>query len=97
MALYVKEGPLGSGSWREITAGNLKFKKPQTTEWYFPSTVSVKIGGLGTGSWRDSGYRGYPAVPTGFVVNSWDYMQCEFQVEVLDLVALLSASYQVNP
>jgi hypothetical protein len=37
--------------------------------------VWIKIGDTGGGYWRDSGYIGYPGVPTGFYVSGWTFSQ----------------------
>jgi len=73
MGLYVKQGGLGGGSWKQITDGNARVKRPWEGSWTSPTYVYAKIGGLGGGSWRDTGYRGYPNPPQSIWVHAWDF------------------------
>ena len=61
-----------TGGWVAPAAGKIAIKWGGTT-WIHPSMARVKVGNPGGGSWVDSDYRGYPAVPTGTHVYSWDY------------------------
>ena len=61
--LRIKSG----GAWRLIVSGDFRVKSGGCLG--LPGLVYVK----GGDAWRDTGYRGYPAVPTGFAVNAWDY------------------------
>jgi hypothetical protein len=69
MALYVKSGALGGGSWRAIPDGTLRIKSGGLGggSWWAPSYLYTKYGS----GWRDSGYRGLPVAPTGLAVNAW--------------------------
>jgi hypothetical protein len=58
------------GSWYLVPNGNLRIK---SGGWQVANNCYVKIGGVGAGYWYDSGYRGYPAVPSTPWVTGWDY------------------------
>lgn len=55
------------GTWRVLTDGKLKVK--WGADWVVPSLCYIQWGG----AWRDTGYRGYPAIPTNFHLTHWDY------------------------
>jgi hypothetical protein len=65
MAIYIKTG----GAWRAAANGALRVRSGGA--WYSPAVIYTRYGG----GWRDTGYRGYPAVPTGINVYAWDYNQ----------------------
>jgi hypothetical protein len=75
MAVYVKQGALGAGSWYgPIAAGLLRVQWGGS--WYTPAALYARpTPGLGSTSsgWYDSGYRGYPATPSAPWVYAWDY------------------------
>ena len=64
MPLQVKSG----GAWLTApVSGKLAVKKDGV--WYFPATAKIKDGGI----WRDSGYLGYPGMPSTPWVVAWNY------------------------
>lgn len=63
MTVYVKSG----GAWRAAANGRLWIKSGGA--WRIANYCYIKSGGV----WRDSGYRGFPAAPTGLYVTSWDF------------------------
>ena len=77
MAVYVKVGAVGGGSWRQIADGNIRYKKPSWDQdpntWFVPTKVYVLVGNLGNGSWRDAAYASYPNPPTTPWVVAWNY------------------------
>lgn len=75
MPIYIKSGALGGGTWVSPAPGNLKVKSGYAGggSWLDPSMVYVKRGDLGGGYWQDSGYRGYPGIPSAPWVHAWDY------------------------
>jgi hypothetical protein len=79
MPVDVKEGALGTGSWRRIANGSIRAKKPpwelDAGTWFVPTKCYVKIGEYGGGYWRDTGYESYPSVPSNMWVQQWNYSQ----------------------
>lgn len=71
MTIRVKQGGIGGGSWRVVNSGGLHLKNGGS--WLGASRCRIKIGDKGGGYWFDSGYVGYPAVPTNFYVSGWDF------------------------
>ena len=67
MTVYVRTG----GNWRAASSGALYCRNGGS--WRAANACYVKIGGVGAGYWYDSGYRGYPAVPSAPWVTGWDY------------------------
>jgi hypothetical protein len=59
------------GSWYAPPSGNLRIRS--SGAWRGANTCNIKVGPIGSGSWYDSGYRGYPAVPSTPLVTGWDY------------------------
>jgi len=67
MSVQVRTG----GTWRTAGSGALNIRNGGS--WRSANACYVKIGGVGAGYWYDSGYRGYPAVPSTPWVTGWDY------------------------
>ncbi len=67
MTVYVRTG----GNWRAASSGALYIRYGGS--WRAANACYVKIGGVNAGYWYDSGYRGYPAVPSIPWVTGWDY------------------------
>lgn len=67
MSVQVRTG----GNWRTAGSGALYIRNGGS--WRAANACYVKIGGVGAGYWYDSGYRGYPAVPSTPWVTGWDY------------------------
>lgn len=67
MAVRIRTG----GSWYAPPNGNLRTR--YGGDWRAANNCYIKIGGVGAGYWYDSGYRGYPAVPSTPWVTGWDY------------------------
>ena len=68
MGVYVKEGALGGGSWKQIGNGGVRVKSGGS--WSYPTYVHAKLEG---GGWRDTGYRGYPNPPQSIWVHAWSH------------------------
>jgi hypothetical protein len=68
MGVYVKDGALGGGSWRQIGNGGVRVKAGN--DWSYPTYVYAKPEGQG---WRDTGYRGYPNPPQSIWVHDWNF------------------------
>lgn len=76
MAVYVKVGGIGGGSWRQIGDGNIRVKHGGGIGagwWHVPTKCYRKIGGLGEGYWDDTDYASYPLPPSMPWVQAWDY------------------------
>lgn len=67
MAVSIRTG----GNWYAANSGALRIR--YAGNWQSANGCYVKIGGVGAGYWYDSGYRGYPAVPSTPWVTGWDY------------------------
>lgn len=65
------------GSWYTVPNGNLRVK--DAGAWRSANRVYVKLGAVGGGSWYDSGYTGYPPLPSAPWVEAWDYNNVQFR------------------
>jgi hypothetical protein len=95
MAIYVKQGALGTGSWKQVTDGNARVKQIYGSDWAYPTYIYAKIGGLGGGSWRDTGYRGYPNPPQNLRVYAWDFNNVALTWDAPASGGAPAVSYQV--
>lgn len=60
------------GGWSGDVA-NGKLSTKWGGGWFIPTVIYAKVGALGGGYWTDTGYRGYPAVPSAPWVHAWSY------------------------
>jgi hypothetical protein len=74
--MYRKVGPLGGGSWVQVTDSKIRVLIPgaqsKDNYWLAPNTVKVKVGALGGGTWETLTYAGMPNTPASIGVGDWD-------------------------
>ena len=71
MAIYTKWG----GGWFGVGDGRIQTR--WGGGWFVPTTIRKKMGDPGGGYWYDTGWRGYPAVPSAPWVHAWNYDQVQ--------------------
>jgi hypothetical protein len=65
MPLKIRTG----GAWHDVPTGGARIRSGG--QWIGASAVKIRDQGV----WKDSGYVGFPGVPTGFYVSSWTFSQ----------------------